>query len=68
MSTFVPKYVIIANDLKEKILNGEYAHNSLIPTEHQIMNRWKVSRHTVRKSLKVLADDDLIYTIKGSGT
>ena len=68
MSSFVPKYEKIANDIRDKITSGEYPYNTIIPTEHQLMRKRNVSRHTVRKSLQILTDENLVYAIKGSGT
>lgn len=68
MSSFIPKYKKIANILRESILSGEYAYNEPVPTEHQIMNKYKVSRQTVRRALDILTEENLIYSIKGSGT
>lgn len=68
MSSFTPKYKKISDMLREKIIGGEYSYNSPFLTEHQIMNKYNVSRQTVRRALDILADEKLIYTIKGSGT
>lgn len=68
MSSFTPKYKKISDILRKQILGGEYAYNSPILTEHQIMIKYEVSRQTVRRALNILAEENLIYTIKGSGT
>ena len=48
------KYQILADDLLEKILNGEYPIGSVIPPESKLQEIYQVSRHTVRQALSLL--------------
>lgn len=58
----------IYNDLKEKIRNGIYTENGLIPTELQLQNIYGVSRAPVRQALGRLENDGLIIRKAGKGT
>ena len=52
----------------KKINNGEYPPGSLLPTESELMEQYKVSRITVRKAMDLLLSDGLIVKKRGSGT
>ncbi|APX71306.1 GntR family transcriptional regulator [Companilactobacillus allii] len=63
-----PKYVVVANRLRQQILEKEYQINEQLPQETVIATSLNVSRITVRKALDILVDEGLIYRIQGSGT
>ncbi|HIY91868.1 GntR family transcriptional regulator [Companilactobacillus sp. HBUAS56275] len=63
-----PKYVIVANRLRQQILEKEYQINEQLPQETSIAKSLNVSRITVRKALDILVNEGLIYRIQGSGT
>lgn len=63
-----PKYVIVANRLRQQILEKEYQINEQLPQETAIAKSLNVSRITVRKALDILVNEGLIYRIQGSGT
>ena len=48
------KFKEIFADLEQKILNGVYPANTLLPSESQMMEKYHVSRETVRKALSLL--------------
>lgn len=62
------KYV----QLKEKLLlyfqTEGYVADQKLPTENDLINRFQVSRITVRKALDELVHDGVIYKIQGSGS
>lgn len=62
------KYNEIANTLKERIVDGEYPENSLMPKMETFMYEFKTSRVTVRKAIQLLIDEGIVYTEQGSGT
>jgi Transcriptional regulators len=49
-----PKYVIVANRLRQQILEKEYQINEQLPQETSIAKSLNVSRITVRKALDIL--------------
>ncbi|UJF17732.1 GntR family transcriptional regulator [Vibrio sp. SS-MA-C1-2] len=63
-----PRYLQIADDLIEQIRDGVLVEGSILPTEQQLQEQYQVSRVTIRKSMKVLVDQDLLYRVRGSGT
>jgi len=54
--------------LREKILHGEYAPGSALPSEQGLVAAFGVSRITVRRALHELAIDGLVQGVRGSGT
>lgn len=63
-----PKYLMIKNQLKQLILNGEYAVDSKIPSEAELKDKFNVSRHTIRQSISELVNDGYLKKEQGSGT
>ena len=62
------KYIQLANALRASIAAGEYKSTNRLPTEQQLMQKFGVSRQTVRNALEILAGDGLIQRRQGSGT
>ncbi|HWO97381.1 MAG TPA: GntR family transcriptional regulator [Bacillus sp. (in: firmicutes)] len=63
-----PKYQVIIDDIKSKILSGDYSVGEQIPTESTMQEEYKVSRHTVRKAILELSNEGFLRSEKGSGT
>ena len=63
-----PKYQIIFDDIRSKILSGEYTVFEKIPTEYALQKKYNVSRHTVRKAILDLSNAGYLRSEKGSGT
>lgn len=63
-----PLYLQLADILREKIYSREWPARSRIPSEYTLMNRFDIARGTVRKALKMLADEGLLVQVRGSGT
>lgn len=63
-----PKYQVLIDDIKNKILTGEYRAGEQIPTESTLQELYNVSRHTVRKSILELSNEGFLRSEKGSGT
>jgi len=64
----ISKYQMIADELKSKILSGEYEANTTIPPELQLQKDYQVSRHTIRQAIALLANEGFLRKEKGSGT
>lgn len=62
-----PKYLIIKDILKEKILVGAYPSDSKIPSEIDLAKQYHVSRHTIRKALSNLVSEGFLIKVHGSG-
>ena len=53
--------------LFNELTRGLYAKGSRFPTEAQLSTRFRVNRHTIRRALKKLSSDGLIYSRQGAG-
>ncbi|AGU76600.1 trehalose operon repressor [Streptococcus intermedius] len=62
------KYEQIFKLLKQDILNETYQIDDYLPSEHELVQTYKVSRDTVRKSLDLLQKAELIQKIRGQGS
>lgn len=62
------KYMALYLELKGKIESGKYLIGSLLPTEKQMMERYGVSRNTVRRAISQLEMDGFISVSPGKGT
>ncbi len=63
-----PRYLLVAGDLREAIMAGDFAGDAQFPTETVLCGRYDVSRFTVREALKRLQAEGLISRRRGSGT
>ena len=61
-------YKQVAQQIREDILGGVYPSGSRIPGELQLMERFHVSRQTVRNALSDLTDEGLLSATQGRGT
>src|SRR5689334_9322676 len=65
---FSPLYRQIYNDIQSKIVGGELAPHSPIPTQVELANLYNVSEVTSKRALKELANDGLIYRSRRKGS
>lgn len=61
-------YQNIAVDIKKDILSGKYEVGTLIPTENELENIYKVSKITIRKSVELLVSEGYLEKKSGIGT
>ncbi|MGW2981693.1 GntR family transcriptional regulator [Streptomyces humidus] len=61
-------YQQVAAAIREAILSGEFAPESLLPSEAQLMARYAVSRPTVRNAIAALRAEGLIDVRHGKGS
>lgn len=54
--------------IREKIYNRAWAAGSKIPSEHELMALFGLSRGTVRHAIKSLVDEGLLVQVHGRGT
>ena len=62
------KYSIISDELKSEIRQGKYSKTGKLPTEYELVERFKVSRQTVRQAIACLKSEGIVSQIQGSGT
>lgn len=63
-----PKYAQVVGEIKRRIERGDYPPGSLLPSEHQLVEEFGVSRPTIVKSLSALRLDGWIETQQGRGS
>ncbi len=63
-----PRYQQVARTLRQEIVDGIYPVGSQLPTEHELCERFSVSRYTVREALRRLREDNLITSRPRAGT
>ena len=63
-----PRYRQLAEQYRKAITSGKYKPGDALPTEMEICETHKVSRHTARDALRILTDDGLIERRRGAGT
>lgn len=64
----LPRYIEIADTLRNELLEKKYSQDRSFPTEAELCDRFNCARHTVRQGLNRLADEGLISRKHGSGT
>jgi GntR family transcriptional regulator len=62
------RYLQVARTLRKEIVDGVYPVGSQLPTEHELCERFSVSRYTVREALRRLRDDNLVSSRPRAGT
>src|SRR6266481_4824094 len=63
-----PLYAVLESQIAAGISGGEFPVGSQLPTEEQLIQRFSVSRTTVRKAIQNLSDRGLIEIRRGTGT
>lgn len=63
-----PLYLRVKRGLVELIESGGLQSGAKVPSEHQLMDRFQVSRITVRRALSDLASEGYLYRFRGKGT
>ncbi|GFG72314.1 GntR family transcriptional regulator [Mycolicibacter senuensis] len=61
------RYLKVARALRKEIADGVYPVGSQLPTEHELCERFSVSRYTVRE-LRRLREDNLVVSRPRAGT
>lgn len=62
------KYAQVVAEIKRRIDEGDYPPGTLLPSEHQLVEDFGVSRPTIVKSLSVLRQEGWIETQQGRGS
>jgi GntR family transcriptional regulator len=63
-----PLYRQLAEDLRARILAGEFPPTGPMPTEAQLSERYRASRITVRHALAMLDQEGLVHREQGRGS
>jgi len=51
---------VLADDLRERILRGDFPEGTALPTERELVNQTRMSRATVREALRILEVQGLV--------
>lgn len=62
------KYKDIADDIRHKIKNQEYAFGQRLPYEYVLCMSYHCNKETMKKALEILVKEGLIIRRRGSGT
>ena len=57
----------VVNAIRQQIVTGAYAAGQKLPTEHQLTDRFGVSRTVIREAMASLAADGLVEPRQGAG-
>lgn len=60
-----PAYVQVADQLRRLVVTGALQVGDRLPGEHELAQRFGVSRSTVREALRSLASQGLVHTSRG---
>lgn len=63
----LPLYIQVKSRIEEDVI-GRLRPNDLIPSEHVLMEKYDVSRTTIRKALEQLNQEGIVYKKHGIGT
>jgi GntR family transcriptional regulator len=64
----VPRYLQLANVLRQRIDDGVYQRGSRIPSEVTLVQEAGLARDTVRKAINLLVEENRLYIVRGLGT
>jgi multiple sugar transport system substrate-binding protein len=64
----IPIYFQLKTFLLEEILEGQYGADGRLPTEHELCERFRISRTPVSRALSELADEGVILRHRRRGT
>jgi DNA-binding GntR family transcriptional regulator len=64
----LPKYLQIANYLRDQIIRGDLRPGQEVPSERELAATWNVARPTATKALEALRGQGLVESRRGSGT
>jgi GntR family transcriptional regulator, arabinose operon transcriptional repressor len=62
------KYLIVYDYIKVYIDQNKFTLNNKLPSENFLCHKFSISRETVRLAMRILRDEGIVYTVKGSGT
>ncbi|WP_411152169.1 GntR family transcriptional regulator [Streptomyces sp. A30] len=58
----------VAHELRTRMANGRYPMHSMLPTQRELAEKFRVSRDTVQRALGVLKSEGLIESRQGRGS
>ena len=68
IQSVLPKYLQIAQHLRDQIVRGDLPAGAEVPSERQLAESWNVARPTAARALETLRRDGLVASRQGAGT
>ncbi len=62
-----PVYLQLAEILRDGIKRGDWAPGRKLPSENELLREHGLARGTIRKAMRVLADEGLAEVVQGRG-
>ena len=62
-----PLHLVISEQLRQQIVNGEYSPGDKLPSESQLIAEFRASRITIRRAIANLVKQGLVITHQGKG-
>lgn len=67
-TSLIPRYVSIADRLRQRITSGEWRAGTLLPSLHALADEFDVARPTARQAVQLLVKEGLLSSQRGHGT
>jgi GntR family transcriptional regulator len=67
-TSLIPRYVSIADRLRQRITSGAWRAGTLLPSLHELANEFDVARPTARQAVQLLVKEGLLSSQRGQGT
>ena len=64
----VPAYQQVKDYVTDRIQDGTWKQGELVPSEHELVKQFSVSRMTVTRALRELTAEQLLVRVQGAGT
>lgn len=64
----IPLYYRVYEIIRKQIERGDFPQDAPLPGEHELANRFEVSRVTIRRTMRILEEADMITRFRGRGT
>lgn len=61
-------HIQLADYIRDKIYSQEWPEGTKLPSEHEFMSQFGISRGTVQKGIQLLVNEGLITKVKGKGS
>lgn len=62
------KYMKLVETLREELKTANWKAEQRFYSEHQLCQKFHLSRQTVRQAIAMLEEENLLYSVRGSGT
>ena len=67
LNSAIPLYQQVAEDLKNRIEQGEFCSGQSIPSEAKLCEQYEVSRITIRNAIAELVEQEILVKYQGKG-